>query len=67
LVALFLPVPSVREIAETIGRRLDRPAVSIPAEQAADHFKTFHSSRLTCAMPSAESGNYWAGSRSTQA
>lgn len=31
----------VREIAETIGRHLDIPAVSIPAEQAADHFKAF--------------------------
>jgi len=29
---------SVREIAETIGRHLNVPAVSIPAEQAADHF-----------------------------
>jgi nucleoside-diphosphate-sugar epimerase len=29
---------TVCEIAETIGRRLDLPAVSIPAEQAADHF-----------------------------
>jgi nucleoside-diphosphate-sugar epimerase len=32
---------AVREIAETIGRRLDLPAVSIPAEQAADHFGSF--------------------------
>ncbi|MFR0359265.1 SDR family oxidoreductase [Streptomyces sediminimaris] len=32
---------TVREIAETIGRHLDLPAVSIPAEQAADHFKAF--------------------------
>jgi len=31
----------VREIAEAIGRHLDIPAVSIPAEQAADHFKAF--------------------------
>jgi nucleoside-diphosphate-sugar epimerase len=30
---------TVREIAETIGRHLDVPAVSIPAEQAADHFQ----------------------------
>jgi hypothetical protein len=27
-----------REIAEAIGRHLDRPAVSIPPEAAADHF-----------------------------
>ena len=31
----------VRVIAETIGRHLDIPAVSIPAEQAAEHFKGF--------------------------
>jgi nucleoside-diphosphate-sugar epimerase len=31
----------VREIAETIGRHLGLPVVSIPAEQAADHFKAF--------------------------
>ena len=32
---------AVREIAEVIGRHLGIPAVSIPAEQAADHFKGF--------------------------
>ena len=32
---------TVREIAETIGRHLGVPTVSIPAEQAADHFKFF--------------------------
>ncbi|WP_035803503.1 SDR family oxidoreductase [Kitasatospora mediocidica] len=32
---------SVREIAETIARHLGIPAVSIPADQAADHFKRF--------------------------
>jgi nucleoside-diphosphate-sugar epimerase len=32
---------TVREIAETIGRHLGVPAVSIPAGQAADHFKSF--------------------------
>jgi nucleoside-diphosphate-sugar epimerase len=32
---------TVREIAETIGRHLNVSAVSIPAEQAADHFKAF--------------------------
>ena len=32
---------TVREIAETIGRRLDLPAVSIPAEQATGHFGPF--------------------------
>ncbi|MER5434135.1 SDR family oxidoreductase [Streptomyces sp. NPDC002588] len=32
---------TVREIAEAIGRHLGVPAVSIPAERAADHFKAF--------------------------
>jgi nucleoside-diphosphate-sugar epimerase len=32
---------TVREIAETIGRHLGVPTVSIPAEQAADHFEYF--------------------------
>jgi nucleoside-diphosphate-sugar epimerase len=32
---------TVREIAEIIGRHLGAPTVSIPAEQAADHFKSF--------------------------
>lgn len=58
---------TVRETAETIGRRLDLPAVSIPAEQAAGHSKTFHSSRLTSRCPTRKPGNYWAGSRSTHA
>ncbi|MER8162368.1 hypothetical protein [Streptomyces sp. NPDC094472] len=31
----------MREIAEAIGRHLGVPTVSIPAEQAADHFKFF--------------------------
>jgi hypothetical protein len=45
---------TVREIAETIGRRLDLPAVSIPAEQAADHFKAFPFITLGITMPNAE-------------
>ena len=32
---------TVREIAETIGRHLGVPTVSIPAERATDHFKNF--------------------------
>ncbi|HWE09097.1 MAG TPA: SDR family oxidoreductase [Solirubrobacteraceae bacterium] len=32
---------TVREIAETIGRHLRVPTVSIPAERAAEHFKFF--------------------------
>jgi nucleoside-diphosphate-sugar epimerase len=48
------PGIAVREIAETIGRRLDIPAVSIPAEQAADHFKGFPFITLDITMPNAE-------------
>ena len=44
----------VREIAEAIGRRLDIPAVSIPAGQAADHFKGFPFITMDVAMPGAE-------------
>jgi nucleoside-diphosphate-sugar epimerase len=42
---------TVREIAETIGRHLSIPAVSIPAEQAADHFKSFPFITLNITMP----------------
>jgi len=41
LYAATEPGITVREIAETIGRHLDIPAVSLPAERAADHFKAF--------------------------
>jgi nucleoside-diphosphate-sugar epimerase len=41
----------VREIAETIGRHLGVPAVSIPAEQAAEHFATFPFVTLDLTMP----------------
>jgi nucleoside-diphosphate-sugar epimerase len=44
----------VREIAETIGRHLGIPAVSIPAEEAADHFKGFPFITLDLTMPSAD-------------
>ncbi|MDN3353745.1 SDR family oxidoreductase [Actinomadura sp. DC4] len=43
----------VREIAETIGRHLDIPAVSVPAEHAADHFKGFPFIALDITMPNA--------------
>jgi nucleoside-diphosphate-sugar epimerase len=43
---------TVREIAETIGRHLGVPAVSIPAGQAADHFKSFPFITLDITMPS---------------
>jgi nucleoside-diphosphate-sugar epimerase len=43
----------VREIAETIGRNLGIPAVSIPAGEAADHFKGFPFITLDLTMPSA--------------
>jgi nucleoside-diphosphate-sugar epimerase len=45
---------TVREIAETIGRRLGIPAVSIPAGQAADHFKGFPFITLDLTMPNAD-------------
>ncbi|MGV9563508.1 SDR family oxidoreductase [Streptomyces sp. NPDC003480] len=45
---------TVREIAETIGRHLGVPATSIPAERAADHFKTFPFITLDITMPNAE-------------
>ena len=44
----------VREIAETIARRLDIPAVSIPAGQAADHFKGFPFITMDVTMPGGE-------------
>ena len=44
----------VREIAETIGRRLGLPAARIPAEQAANHFKAFPFITLDITMPNAE-------------
>jgi nucleoside-diphosphate-sugar epimerase len=45
---------TVREIAETIGRHLGVPAVSIPAEKAADHFKAFPFITLDITMPNAD-------------
>lgn len=45
---------TVREIAETIGRHLNVPAVSIPAEQAADHFKAFPFITLDITMPNTD-------------
>ena len=44
----------VREIAETIGRHLGIPAVSIPAGQAADHFKAFPFITMDITMPNAD-------------
>jgi nucleoside-diphosphate-sugar epimerase len=44
----------VREIAENIGRHLDIPAVSIPAERAAGHFKAFPFITLDVTMPVGE-------------
>ena len=43
----------VREIAETIGRHLGIPAASIPAGQAADHFKGFPFITMDITMPNA--------------
>ncbi|MFB7497616.1 SDR family oxidoreductase [Streptomyces sp. NPDC056161] len=45
---------TVREIAEAVGRRLGVPAVSIPAEQAADHFKGFPFITMDLTLPNAE-------------
>ena len=45
---------TVREIAETIGRRLGIPAVSIPAEEAAEHFSGFPFITMDITMPNAE-------------
>jgi nucleoside-diphosphate-sugar epimerase len=44
----------VREIAEVIGRHLDIPAVSVPAEQAAEHFKGFPFVTMDVTMPNAD-------------
>ncbi len=44
----------VREIAETIGRHLGIPAASIPAGQAADHFKGFPFITMDITMPNAD-------------
>ena len=41
----------VRRIAEAIGRRLGIPAVSIPAEQAAGHFRGFPFAAMDITMP----------------
>ena len=43
----------VREIAETIGRHLDIPAVSIPVEKAAEHFAAFPFITMDITMPNA--------------
>ena len=44
----------VREIAEAIGRQLGIPAVSIPAGEAADHFKGFPFITMDITMPNAD-------------
>jgi nucleoside-diphosphate-sugar epimerase len=44
----------VRKIAETIGRRLGIPAVSVPAGQAPDHFKGFPFITMDITMPNAD-------------
>ncbi|WNM35963.1 SDR family oxidoreductase [Streptomyces sp. Li-HN-5-11] len=45
---------TVREIAEVIGRHLNVPAVSIPAEKAADHFRGFPFITLDITMSNAD-------------
>jgi len=44
----------VREIAEVIGRQLGIPAASVPAGQAADHFKGFPFITMDITMPNAD-------------
>jgi nucleoside-diphosphate-sugar epimerase len=44
----------LREIAETIGRHLGIPAASIPAEQAAEHFKGFPFVTMDITMPNTD-------------
>lgn len=48
------PGIAVREIAETIGRHLGVPAVSIPAGQAGGHFTGFPFVTMDITMPSAD-------------
>jgi len=43
----------VREIAEAVGRHLGIPAVSIPSEQAAEHFTGFPFISMDITMPNA--------------
>jgi nucleoside-diphosphate-sugar epimerase len=43
----------VREIAEAIARHLGLPAVSVPADQAADHFRGFPFVTMDITMPTA--------------
>jgi nucleoside-diphosphate-sugar epimerase len=44
----------VREIAEVIGRHLGIPAVSVPAADAAEHFKGFGFITMDITMPNAD-------------
>jgi nucleoside-diphosphate-sugar epimerase len=52
LFAAAEPGIPVHEIAEAIGRHLGIPAVSIPVEEVADHFKSFPFITLDITMPS---------------
>ena len=45
----------VRQIAEVIARHLEIPAVSVPADQAADHFQGFPVITMDVTMPTAPS------------
>ena len=58
---------TVREIAETIGRHLNVPAVSIPAGQAADHFKAFPFITLNVTVSNADTRQLLGWDRSTPA
>lgn len=54
LCAAAEPGIPVRDIAETIGRHLGVPAVSIPADQAAEHFRGFPFVGLDITMSNTE-------------
>ncbi|MEY9860361.1 nucleoside-diphosphate-sugar epimerase [Catenulispora sp. GAS73] len=44
---------AVRDVAEAIGRHLDVPVVSVPAEKAAEHFAGFPFAAMDITMPNA--------------
>jgi nucleoside-diphosphate-sugar epimerase len=60
---------AVRDAAEVIGRHLGIPAVSVPAENAAEHFGPFGMIMTLCLPPmsNAPPGNCWAGNPATLA
>lgn len=49
---------AVRDIAETIGRHLDIPTVSVPAERATEHFGPF-GAIMTLGIPPMSNASTW--------